>query len=139
MRRACRRRSSSRAWSTCATTTTIALQPTPKALRLRDRSSSCCRWRAGGYHKQMLRLRSPKRLSLASHQPLAAYVGAADAALPSNAAAHHREVSERARNLPASFVVLATPKQQVVTLELADAAQARARSLRDPMQADLAA
>ena len=56
-----------------------------------------------------------------------------------NAAAHHREASERARDLPASFVVLATPKQQVVTLELADAAQARALVEAIHMQADLAA
>ena len=76
----------------------------------------------------MLRLRS-LRLSLASHQPLAAYVGAADAACR-RTAAHHREASIRARDLPASFVVLATPKQQVVTLELADAAQALRSSRR---------
>ena len=55
------------------------------------------------------------------------------------AAAHHREASIRARDLPASFVVLATPKQQVVTLELADAAQARALVEAIHMQADLAA
>ena len=112
---------------------------TRKALRLRDRSLELlpmARWRLS---RQMLRLRSPKRLSLASHQPLAAYVGAADAALPSNAAAHHREASARARGLPASFVVLATPKQKVVTLELADAAQARALVEAIHMQADLAA
>lgn len=111
---------------------------TRKALRLRDRSLELlptARWRLS---RQMLRLRSPKRLSLNSHQPLAAYVGSEDAS-PAHAALHHKEAALKASKLPPSFVVLATPKRKVVTLELADAAQARALVEAIHMQADLAA
>ena len=91
MKRTCRRRSSSRAWNMCCHDHNHKGKRTRKALRLKRpvlELLPTARWRLS---RQMLRLRSPKRLSLASHQPLAAYVGAADAALPSNAAAHHRE------------------------------------------------
>ena len=91
----------------------------PRTLRPRDRGLELLpesRWR------RVVGRRA--HLEAGRGQPLSAFPGGGRAA-PGDASARDRDAAAKAADLGSNFVVLATPRGRLVTLELADATQAR--------------